>query len=261
MIDSNPASARLAEPQGIALWRRLAAFIILFAIYQSAEGIGGRVLNSFAVQASAMIAMMIAAWPVGRWLLKGGGYRAYALAWRPRTATLLLGCLALAFIAKATALVAGFQIGAYTSFAVSAPTDISVASIAILLALVSTFIPSIAEDILTRGLWWRATPWMTGAAFILITSVIYVLNHIFRLAEGPAEWIRLFCFGIAYAAAMARFRTLWAAVGLHWGWNLANTLLDQFTAIDGNPDLTPWVSATTHLAMAAIVLAIPQRRT
>ncbi|RYZ11174.1 MAG: CPBP family intramembrane metalloprotease [Alphaproteobacteria bacterium] len=144
---------------------------------------------------------------------------------RPRCCS----ALALAFIAKAAALVAGFQIGAYSSFAVSPPTDISVASIAILLALISTFIPSIAEDILTRGLWWRATPWMTGAAFILITSVIYVLNHIFRLAEGPAEWIRLFCFGIAYAAAMARFRTLWAAVGLHWGWNLANTLLDQFT--------------------------------
>jgi hypothetical protein len=32
MTDSNPASARLAEPQDVALWRRLAAFIILFAI-------------------------------------------------------------------------------------------------------------------------------------------------------------------------------------------------------------------------------------
>ena len=62
-------------------WRAATAFAILFVLYQAAEGIGGRLLGSFTVQAALMVAVVVAAWPLGRWL-GFRGYDAYALEWR-----------------------------------------------------------------------------------------------------------------------------------------------------------------------------------
>jgi hypothetical protein len=96
------------------------------------------------------------------------------------------------------------------------------------IALVTTFIPSLAEDMLTRGLLAARLPRLQPLVFVLLSTLVYVLNHIWRLANGPAEWLLLAAFGVAYATALVRSGTLWAAVALHWGWNLANTLLPQF---------------------------------
>lgn len=63
------------------------------------------------------------------------------------------------------------------------------------------------------GHWLRgsvAARW-TRWRFIVITSAAYVANHIFRLALGPLEWLMLFAFGCAYAAALVRSGSLWAA--------------------------------------------------
>lgn len=240
--------------------RALVAFAILFGIYQSAEGIGDRILHSFPAQASIMVMTVVAAWPIGRWLLRSNGYDAFGLAWRPAVIGWLALGLLIAFASKAAALVMGNWVGAYMPGA----TQISALSIAALpLILVSTFIPSIAEDILTRGIWMRAgPPCLRGLAFVLVTSVIYVLNHIFVLADGPAQWVRLFCFGVAYATAVIASRSLWGAVGLHWGWNLANALADRLVSLDADQAIAPWISALAHLVMALVYarIAIAIRR-
>lgn len=41
-------------------------FVLLFVLYQSAEGVGGRLLHSFAVQASLMLACVLVAWLLSR---------------------------------------------------------------------------------------------------------------------------------------------------------------------------------------------------
>jgi hypothetical protein len=46
-------------------------FALLFVLFQGAEGIGARALHSAAVQAVLMVACVVAAWPLSRWL----GYR------------------------------------------------------------------------------------------------------------------------------------------------------------------------------------------
>jgi membrane protease YdiL (CAAX protease family) len=85
----------------------------------------------------------------------------------------------------------------------------------------------------------------------------YVLNHTYRLKNGPAEWAMLFCFGLACAAALYYSRSLWPAVGLHWGWNFAGKLGDSVAGVDlVQPMLGPALSALAHLALLGIVVLV-----
>ena len=231
------------------------AFLILFTLYQSAEGIGARLLHSAIVQDAFMISAVAAAWPVGRWLLRWRGYAAYALEWQRGAPLWLSAGLTLSLLGKAAAIGVGLQIGAYVETAGPTP-PLTIGTIGLL--LVGTLIASIAEDILTRGFWWRVRPIAAGVGrFVIASSLIYLLNHVFRLSKGPGEWFMLICLGIAYATALARTNSLWAPVGLHWGWNLANGLVDGLVSLDANPALTPYLSGVTNLAMTLIILWLP----
>lgn len=233
-------------------------FLILFALYQSAEGVGQRLLGSFAVQATLMLLCLAAAWPVGRFLLGRRGLDAYALEWRPAVALWLAGGVLLAGLIKLLALLIGAKFGAYVIGPVAAaPGFLSLIPL-IALALLSTFIPSIAEDIITRGFWWRAPGvLLRGLSYVLVTSTIYVLNHVYRLENGPVEWLMLFCFGVPYAIAVVRTGSLWAAVGIHWGWNLTNALLDSFVTVEAT-GAAPMLSSIAHLAMAVVIMLCPK---
>lgn len=235
-------------------------FACLFLLYQSAEGVGDRLLHSFPAQAGLMLACLVAAWPVSRWLgFRGLG--AFALPLRGRALAWLPPLLALAFALKAAALQVGLALGIY------APDSAGAATAGVLTALpmllLSTFVPSIAEDILTRGFPYRAAGirWRRGATFVAASSLLYVLNHLYRLSLGPMEWLMLFAFGLAYATALWRTGSLWAAVGLHWGWNLGNATLAiamPTSTVDTAGGRV--LSMAAHLLMLGIVLAISRRR-
>lgn len=236
-------------------FRRAAlGFLILFGLYQSAEGLGRHVLGSFPLQAGLMLLCLLAAWPVGRFVLRRRGFDAYALEWRTSVPFWLAGGLLLALVTKLLALAIGSGLGAYAIARPEALPSFAAAVPIVALALVSTFVPSLAEDIITRGFWWRVPGnALRGATFVLASSAIYVVNHIYRLGNGPTEWFMLFCFGIAYAVALSRTGSLWAALGVHWGWNLANGLLDMFVSVSATSELTWLISAAAHLAMAGII--------
>lgn len=236
--------------------RAAIAFVVLFALYQSAEGIGDRVLHSFAAQATLMTACVVAAWPLSRWL-GHRGYGAWALDARKRSLGWLGVGLVLALSAKAIALWIGVRMGIYVASPGVAPQPAAVLVAALPMLLLSTFIPSIAEDILARGFWYRGAgiAWRRGIAFVAFSSLAYVANHIFRLDQGAAEWTMLACFGIAYATALWRTGTLWAAVGLHWGWNLGNHLGDALVPLDvAAPATSPLLSAAAHVVLAGALL-------
>ena len=242
--------------------RAAVAFVVLFVLYQSAEGIGARLLGSFAVQAGLMLACVLAAWPLSRWL-GYRGYGAWALEIDARAASWLGAGLLLAFAAKAAALWVGLRSGIYAPSAETTQQGAMVLLAALPMLVLSTFVPSIAEDILTRGFWYRGSgiAWRRGLAFVALSTLMYVLNHVYRLGDGPMEWLMLACFGLAYATALWRTGTLWAAVGLHWGWNLANAVLGTWMPVEST-DATqaPLLSAATHLLMTAIVLVLVRRR-
>jgi membrane protease YdiL (CAAX protease family) len=235
------------------------AFALLFVLYQAAEGIGARLLGSVAVQAAFLLAMLGAAWPLGCWL-GFRGYEAYALEWRRTAPLLLAGGLALALLMKYVAVCVGMALNVYAARAPEATPAAAVSFLSsIPWALLVTFVPSLAEDIITRGFPYRAArirwqPWV----FVLASSVLYVLDHIYRLQRGPTEWATLFCFGLAYATAVARTGSLWLAVGMHWGWNLANVLIGDILPHDVLSDTwAPCLSAAAHLVMLAVLFALP----
>ena len=231
--------------------RAAIAFAILFVLYQSAEGVGQRWLGNFAVQAGLMVACVVAAWPLSRWL-GFRGYGAYALDLRVQAFAWLGFGLLLAVAAKAAAIAIGLHMGMLRASGSASPL-----LAALPMLLLSTFVPSIAEDILTRGFWYRAAgiAWKRGAAFVAFSTLAYVLNHIYRLGNGPMEWLLLASYGLAYGLAVWRTGTLWAAVGLHWGWNLANGVFALAWPNDVvDAASAPMLSIAAHLAMAAIVL-------
>lgn len=238
--------------------RAAIAFVVLFALYQSAEGIGDRVLHSFAAQATLMTGCVVAAWPLSRWL-GFRGYGAWALDARPRSMGWLAIGLALALSAKALTLWVGARTGIYVAATGVTPQPYAALAAGLPMLLLSTFIPSVAEDILARGFWYRGAgiAWQRGIAFVAFSSLAYVANHIFRLGLGAPEWTMLACLGIAYATALWRTGTLWAAVGLHWGWNLGNHLGDALVPLDvALPMVSPLLSATTHLVLAGVILLL-----
>ena len=240
-----------------ATWRWVVAFIVLFVAYQAPEGIGGRVLQNGAVAAALMLAFLPIAWLVARWLGRGMG-TAYALEWRARYGGLLLSGFCLAVAMKAVALQVGLTYGIYAPGAAVSPA----LGVGMLVWLgFYTFIPSIAEDIVTRGFWARVPGWRwTGPGLVGFTAVLYVLNHLYRLENGPAEWLMLLCYGLAYGVALWRTGSLWAAVGLHWGWNFAGQAWDMVWPTElVMPAMARGLSGVAHLCLLVLVCLLWRR--
>lgn len=226
--------------------RLLLVAAALFFFYHVPQGVGNDYL---------MLLFPLAAWWGSR-LLGFSGMGAWYLDARTGWFGLLALGLVLAIVAKLSAFAIGTHAGVYTFEWSAVSFDGGLAG-ALALLVLGTFIASTAEDILTRGLVLRAFPALgQHRVFILVSATLYVLNHVHRLHKGPVEWLMLFCFGLAYAAALYRTRTLWAAVGLHWGWNLANGLLDSFAQVDiARPGVVPFYSSAAHLVLMACALA------
>lgn len=225
----------------------LPAFIVLFACYQAPEGLRAPLL---------MLAFLPVAWLVAR-ALGLGLASAYALEWNRRSALYLAGGFAITVLVKCAALLVGTRLGIYHYDPGKLPAADLLQGLAWI--AISTFVPSIAEDILTRGFWARVPAWhWTTWRFVSFTSLLYVLNHIYRLGNGPTEWLMLCSFGLAYATALWRSGSLWAAVGLHWGWNFAGAALGAWWNAT-QPGSGWWLSAASHLLLAGIAVLLVSR--
>ncbi|NEX64638.1 CPBP family intramembrane glutamic endopeptidase [Noviherbaspirillum galbum] len=240
--------------------RFLLTFVPVFLCYQAAEGIGIRMLHSALWQAVFMLATIPLALLLGK-VIHGAPLRAFAMEGRPGALAWLSGMFLLAIAGKAIAVMLGAGLGVYSVQAPAASQDAAAVLKAIGTILFITFIPSLAEDILTRGLLLRKGPLRAGAAFVIFSTAVYVLNHVYRLANGPMEWFMLACFGIAYATACARFDSLWPAVGLHWGWNAASGLLGLVAEVETRqPGWAVVMSAGTHLVFALVCIRAARGR-
>ncbi len=242
-------------------WPRvLIAFALMFAVYQAAEGLQTVFAPESPIGPALMLAALLIAWPLGRWL-GWRGYDAYGLDLRGRSFRLLAAGLLLAGLAKCASLAAGLAIGAYAlpdGFQAGFVLHLSFLATAML----TTFVPSLAEDIIARGFLLRTIPVRLGLwPYVLASAALFTANHVWRFDWGVSEQVRLFCMGLAYAAAAWRWRSLWAAVALHWGWNLANLLagtilpLEAAGVVDGR-----LVTAGMHLVLFAFVMLLPAPR-
>jgi uncharacterized protein len=245
------------QPRPDLSWSRvIAVFTLLFVLYQASEFLQTRFAPGHVAGPALMLAMLLMAWPLGRWL-GWRGYDAYALDLRAASLLLLLAGLAVAVAAKVLTLVVGKQLGILTAAGQVAQVSLPVVAV----ALITTFVPSVAEDILTRGILLRSLPARLGPwSFVLLSALVYTANHLWRFDWGWTEQFRLFCLGLAYAAAAWRWNTLWAAVALHWGWNLGSALADGMMPVDVvDVPGSRLVSAGAHLLLLALVLLLPRR--
>jgi uncharacterized protein len=241
--------------------RLCVTFLLLFLWYQAPEGLA-RLGAPFPLWATVMLLFLPLAWGLGRWLGYRPGLAAYALELRRGWAPALLLTLTLALFVRALALPVGHALGILSLAPLAQAPAAGALVLGVLGALATTFFPSIAEDILTRGLWFRAWPVAgRGVGYVAFTALLYVLNHVYRLHLGPREWLMLLCMGLAFGAATVRTGSLWGAVGLHWGWNLSGSLFDL--AVDTQvlaPHARPLLSAGTALLLCASVWLLPRAR-
>ncbi len=235
------------------------AFALLFVAYQLPEGIGQHLLGSLAVQGALLIAFYAVAFGLSRWLGETSDVT-YALPLDPGWSRNVVVPLGIAIGAKTLAVIVGGLTDVY-DVTDAAPTNLGPFLGALGFAVVSTLLPSVAEDLLTRGF-----PYAHGgralrpALFVVGSAAFYVLNHVYRLGNGPREWAMLFAFGVAYAVVVPATGSLWAAIGLHWGWNLGNALVPLVVDVQvRRPELSPWLSSAANLAAAGVVLVLAAR--
>lgn len=251
---------RIVETNGTRQdWSRIvAAFLILFILYQAAEVTQTVLAPKSPMGPALMLGALILAWPLGRWL-SARGFDAFGLSVSAESMKVLAAGLLLAGLAKLAALSLGLALSVYGPSA-TAPGGLS--RIAVAGAALVTFVPSLTEDILTRGFLLRAIPIRLGlTSYALVSATLYTVNHVWRFNWGPSEQVRLFCLGLAYGAAAWRWQTLWAAVALHWGWNFSNQLTELGVPLDTLDRVAGrYVSAVAHLALLGLVVLLPPRQ-
>ncbi|MBS1771255.1 MAG: CPBP family intramembrane metalloprotease [Bacteroidetes bacterium] len=125
----------------------------------------------------------------------------------------------------------------------------------VVLFSVGTFLPSIAEDIITRGYVFAVfgKNW-NKIVFVLVSALFYVLNHPYKLAAPDETLIYLFITGVFLAIPLALTNSLWYSIGLHWACNvvyrITKDVLDMTYAKDyGLSSLT--------ILMLIVLLSIP----
>ncbi len=129
------------------------------------------------------------------------------------------------------------------------------------MTLVMTFFPSLAEDLLTRGYLFGHLRSLKPMAWILVSALVYVLNHIWRLNEGLPVLSYLFLLGVVLACCVIVKKSLWLAFGIHWGANIAYELsrLGVTTQTEADPSWSVWTLAAAW-ALLLLILGLRYRR-
>lgn len=124
----------------------------------------------------------------------------------------------------------------------------------IFLLFVFALVVATVEEIVFRGAdlsYWlmRFKPWIS----ILIISVVFSVGHI--QYSGLLPHISLFLFGIVTSFLVIKTNTLYLAIGLHCGWNFANSIFSLYFVLD-NMTLPHWGSMFELLEMGILTLIL-----
>jgi membrane protease YdiL (CAAX protease family) len=96
-------------------------------------------------------------------------------------------------------------------------------------SVVSWLIISFNEELAFRGyiLQRLARAWGLPAA-VFVSSLVFAMVHVLNPNVQPLAMVSLFAAGLLLASAYLVSRSLWLAIGLHIGWNLAEVNLLGF---------------------------------
>ena len=212
------------------------SFVVMFILYHSAEymilfknSIGGFFIFQFL--------FFLSAWILGNWNQKNG-FDFWGLSFSNfKTKHVLIGIIS-GIILYGIPYIFSLSLGIEFLSKIPVWTDILKASIPFSFGVIFS---SFSEDILTRGTVFRLfnnkikTGWI-----ILISSILYLLNHIYRLNDGFDTLSYLFLLGVLFIIPLIFTKSLWITGFMHWSGNTFFFVSHNVIQTDSNMDiLTP----------------------
>jgi len=123
----------------------------------------------------------------------------------------------------------------------------------IVLLFIFAFVVSTVEEIVFRGadlsyLLMKFKPWVS----VITISVVFSFGHV--QYSGILPHITLFVFGIVTSVLVIKTNTLYWAIGLHCGWNFANSI--HSLHFDLNNKILPHLGSAFELLETGLLILI-----
>jgi uncharacterized protein len=192
-------------------------FVVLFLIYHLPEFLQNHYQKPLIlVLESGMLLFTITAFLFGRQWHRNG-FRIYGLhSLRKNKRNLIIGLLSGILIAGVANMIPVWLHWSEISIQVNWTQIL----LLLLLFALGTLLPSLAEDILTRGYLRIFWPESWNLYWLIpFSALVYALNHIFRLGK-PDVMLYLFALGFLLMWCYVKTGTLWLTLGIHWGSNM-----------------------------------------
>lgn len=232
-------------------------FLILFLLYHAAEYMivyRNSVPGFFIFHAAFFFtAYLIAKWQFGK------GLEVWGFKLNRRTAIQVLAGFISGFILYGTTFALSVWLGVEKLESVP-PVEQALPMLG--LVLLGNIFASFSEDVLTRT---YVTKHLHGSMPVLLLAIIscsiYVLNHIYRLAEGVDTYLYLFLLGAVLLIPFIRTNQIWLTGSIHWAGNCTFYLTHQiWKTSTGTGMISPnYVFAGVLVVFGAVLLLIPKR--
>lgn len=196
--------------------KTVTGFLVLFACYHTAQSMMLH-QNNPTLFVGLMMAFLPLAWAVAKWQgfpgLSAWGMTGGKTAFIQIGKGFLVGLLVMGLFFLTTLVLDIDRIDTIPNPGIFLPQ--------LGLFLVGTLFPSLAEDILTRAYLYRFLQnKFPPYTLLVLSAVVYVLNHFERLSDGWMVWVYLFIIGIYLMLALQRTGNIWLTLGLHWSGNV-----------------------------------------
>lgn len=191
------------------------SFVVLFVLYHSAEymllfknSVGGFFVFQFL--------FFLSAWILGNWNKKNG-FAFWGLSFSMLKSKHFLIGIILGIILYCIPYIISLSLGIEFLSKIPPWADILKASIPFTFGVIFS---SFSEDVLTRGIVYRLLNDKTKTVWIiLISSMLYLLNHIFRIKDGLDTLSYLFLLGVLFIIPLMFTKSLWITGFMHWSGN------------------------------------------
>lgn len=191
------------------------SFLLLFSLYHTAEYLFV-FKNSIAGFFAFQFLFFFSAWLLGNWY-KGTGLNAWGLRFN-RSYWPLMAIGVITGIAV-YAIPYVFSITTKIESIVVLPKWWHIAQAALPFAIGVLF-SSFSEDVLTRGLvYTHLQQTVKPLWLVLLSALIYLLNHIYRLNDGVESLLYIFLLGIIFMIPVWHTKNLWFTGSMHWAGN------------------------------------------
>ena len=230
-----------------SLFKIIIGFALLFAGYHAAE-----YMVLYQNSTAGFLALQLVFFLLALLIAKTQGYKglsAWGMTVNRSTLLYLSAGLLAGIVLDAIAYITCLYMGIETISHIPSTSDFIQQSA---LLIFGTFFSSLSEDVLTRGYIYRhINSNKYPVLFVLLSSGIYVLNHIHRLNE-PIYLLYLLLIGIQLAIPLFFTKNIWYTLGCHWAGNIVYHITNTVMHTDSdNSGRDMWVF------MVFVALLIP----